>query len=104
MIESDDSRRLKKVLNNNSTDLNARDEADNRTLLMKASFNGKIDCVKVLLEQGATVNKPYSDDDNSNGEYPESPLSLACGKGHEVVKVLLDYGAEVLAWGASPIE
>ena len=55
---------------------------------MEASYQGHIDCVSILLENGADVDARNEDDDTA--------LMWATGKGRiEIVKKLLENGANV---------
>ena len=65
------------------------------TLRRRASKLGQIECVKILLEHGATVDllcgKGYGSDLINN-----SAIFSACSKGHlPIVKVLIEHGADV---------
>ena len=66
-------------------------EGDNRTLvpLHAAAYQGKLDCVKVLIETGKL-------DPNTRDEVDGTPLMRACwGNRPEVAKFLLDVGASI---------
>ena len=65
------------------------------TGLMKASDEGYADVVRLLLDNKADPNIPFKIDEEYelNGE---TALFFAARKGHvNIVKLLLDYGAEV---------
>ena len=66
-----------------------------RTLLRTASEFGQLECSKILLEHGATVDllskKGFGMDESNN-----SAIFSACSKGHiDVVKLLIEHGADV---------
>lgn len=62
-------------------------DATGSTVLFHAVWNNRIDCMNVLLENGASV-----DAQNNN---LDTPLHLACEKGHlGAVKLLLRHGAD----------
>lgn len=96
-------------------------DADGRTALMYASFNGYTDIVRILLEHGADVKLADFSGRTallfaSSGDFPETvrllldhgaepniaditekytPLMFAAAEGHlEVVKILLEYNAD----------
>ncbi|KAF2498036.1 ankyrin [Lophium mytilinum] len=67
-------------------DIDAKDEKS-RTALLLATAPGFYDCVKLLLENGATVRK-------CNMSYSAGVLGLAVEKHHiRIVRLLLEYGA-----------
>ena len=57
---------------------------------MVAALEGRVDCVKELLDAGADVNHKNKDQDTA--------LLLAAPKGHaDIVKILLSAGAKINA-------
>jgi len=62
------------------------------TVLMYASYNGEIEIVKYLIDNGANINLQSKHD----GKYGFSALTEASRNGHiEVVKYLIDNGADI---------
>ena len=67
--------------------VNYKDPADGSSPLHKASENGHLEIVKILIQNGAIVNA------TNKCEY--TPLNIAAENGHlEVVKILLINGAD----------
>jgi len=75
--------------------------SDGFTLIGLASFFGKTEIVKILLERGADVNKP------SNNDFRVTPIHSAAAISHvEIAKLLLQHGAKINAVqmnGVSPL-
>ena len=68
----------------------AEDATELSERLREAAGEGRVDAVRVLVEQGADVHAQDQDGD--------APLHLAARKGHgEVVKVLVELGADTQA-------
>src|SRR5210317_757594 len=77
-----------KTLVSKRRNLNKRDEDDGRTMLFRASEEGNLEVVRLLVEGGADLDKADYDG--------RTPLYVACEKGHlEVVQLLLDAGADI---------
>ena len=78
---------VKLLLEKGRANVNANVRGEGATALMEASYQGHIDCVSILLENGADVDARNEDDDTA--------LMWATGKGRiEIVKKLLENGAE----------
>jgi len=68
-------------------DVNARDDTD-WTPLYLAAWNGRPDFAQMLLEHGAAINAPTTDDG-------KTPLHQASRSGHvDIVRLLLEHGAD----------
>ena len=81
---------VKRWLSNNKVDVNVKDYINERSGIHYAALNGRVDVVKVLLQNGADVN------DVDVLEW--TALHCAAKKGHVgVVKVLIQNGADVNA-------
>ncbi len=69
------------------------------TALFEAVYFSKVECVNKLLEYGANPNITYSynnEDGTTNAiEFGTSPLILASSRNLEIVKLLIESGAEV---------
>jgi len=81
-----DSATLQKMIKH-GLNKNLADEKGN-TLLMLATYNGQLECAKMLLELGVDVDKR-----NDRGQ---TPLGGVAFKGNlEMVKLLLKFGAKI---------
>jgi ankyrin repeat protein len=70
------------------------DEAGDDWWMDSAAMNGKLWAVKLLVEQGADVNKPSNSTDSVPS--PEGPVDKAAGSGNvELVRYMLDRGARI---------
>ena len=107
IIRAGDSNQLREKLSDglipdlNTVHINNMNE--DYTLLMQASEEGQIECVKVLLEFGASVDLRLPDKDEDDDEEDEdedddeawfirkNAIYVACEKGHfDIVKLLLE--------------
>ncbi|MGI0407196.1 ankyrin repeat domain-containing protein [Helicobacter himalayensis] len=87
----DDEKSLK-ILLDSGLNVNLANEQGN-TLLMLATYNNSLTCVRMLLERGADVDRR-----NDKGQ---TPLAGVCFKGYyEMAKLLIEYGADVDSDGA----
>ena len=100
IIKSGDSKQVRDKLSEgllpNINSLGADKAKGRYTLLMKASEEGQLECVKVLLEFGALVDLPPAEDgDDEEWFYRSNAIYLATKKGHfDIVKLLLETDPE----------
>jgi ankyrin repeat protein len=74
----------------NGLDINDKTLYGGSTMLKMASYQGKTDIVKLLVERGVDINFTY------NLEYDNSALTLATEKSHkDIVKLLIENGADI---------
>ncbi len=87
---------VKKLIEDGVVDINICDWANN-TLLHTACANGHLEVAKYLLGKNVNV-----DSENNGGE---TPLILACEtKNEDLIKLLIDNGANVFAKDSAPIK
>ena len=96
LIRQGDHLRLQEMLSSHMLpDINMEDTSG-QTLLMAASANGQLECVRLLLNSGAAVDWPFcivagEDSDKFDPSSKKTALYTACEKGYrEIAKVLLE--------------
>ena len=76
-------------LSKGSADIDAAGSKTGLSALHRASERGRVEVAKVLLQHGATVDRP--------SKTGQGPLHLAAGRGRlEICRILLDAGADPL--------